>query len=144
MDYTEQIPLYVHLLLASQGKTVQAHDVADVSKGRLRDGNPHAVQGTACGGVDFSLHLFGEGFLSLGGSTMEVSYLPNFRPLGMPKALRTELTGYTSRLRPLEFGRQKISDRDIVAAAVQAFSCRADAVANLMDVPLSPTYVKVS
>lgn len=131
MDDTEQIPLDVHLCFTPQGETVQAHDVADIGKGRLRDGYTHAVQGTACGGVDLSLHLFGEGLLSLGGPTMEVGHLPDFRPLRMPQALRAELAGNTSRLRSLEFSRQKISDRDIVAAAVQTFSCRAETVAQI-------------
>ena len=132
MDDTEQIPLDVHLSLAPQGETIQAHDVADIGKRRLRDGYTHAVQGTACGGVDLSLHLFCECFLSLGGPAMEISHLPDFRPLGMPQALRAELAGYTSRFRPLEFGSQKISDRDIVAAAVQPFSCRAETVAQIL------------
>lgn len=132
MDYAEQVPLDVHLSLAPQGEMVQAHDVTDVGEGRFRDGNPHAVQGTACGGVDLSLHPFGESLLSLGGSTMEIGHLSDLRPLGMAKALRAELAGNTSRLRPLEFGRQKISDRDVVAAAVQAFSCRAEAVAQIL------------
>ena len=132
MDDAEQIPLDVHLCLAPQGETVQSHDVADVGKRRLSDGYPHAVQGTACEGIDFSLHLFGEALFSLGGPAMEVGHLSDFRPLGMPKALRAELAGNTSRFRPLEFGRQKISHRDLVAAAVQAFSCRADAIAQVL------------
>ena len=132
MDDTEQVPLNVHLLLSPQGETIQAHDVANVGKGRLSDGNPHAVQGSTCGGVDLSLHLFGESLFSLGGPAMEVGHLPDFRPLGMPQALRAELAGEASRLRPLEFGRQKISHRDIVAAAVQAFTRRAETVAQIL------------
>ena len=74
-----------HAKLGPQGETIQAHDVADVGKGRLRDGYPHAVQDSACGRVDLSLHLFDESFFSLGGPAMEVGHLPDFRPLGMPQ-----------------------------------------------------------
>ena len=131
MDDTEQVPLDIHLFSAPQREPVKSHNLADMGKGRLGNGYPHTVQGASRSGVDLSFHLFGEGFLAFGGPAVKIGHLPDFRPVGMTQALRTQLAGQADRFRPFEFGGQKPSDFHIVAAAVQPLAGRTDTVAQV-------------
>ena len=93
MDDAEQVPLDIHLLFASERKTIQAHDPADMGKGRFGNGYSHTVQRSSGSGVDLPLHLFGKGFLAFGRPTMKIGHLPDFRPFRMTQAFRTQFAG---------------------------------------------------
>ena len=64
MDNTEEVPLGIHLLFASQAEPIQSHDRSDMGKGWFTNGQPHSVDGSADRGIDLPLHLFGKSFLS--------------------------------------------------------------------------------
>ena len=85
VDNAEQIPLGIHLGLATQGETVESHDLADVGKGRFSNRNTKTVQSAANRGINLALHLFGEGLLAPNGAAMEISHLPDFGSFRMPE-----------------------------------------------------------
>lgn len=86
MDNAKEVPLDVHLGLATQGEAVQPHDLANVGKGWFGNRNTKTVQSSANRGVNLPFHLFGEGLFALGGTTMEIGHLPDCSPFRMAKA----------------------------------------------------------
>ncbi|MBA3007144.1 MAG: hypothetical protein KKB91_07645 [Proteobacteria bacterium] len=46
-DNAEEVPLDIHLGFASQGKSEQVHDPADVGEGRFNNSYPQAIQSAA-------------------------------------------------------------------------------------------------
>ena len=58
VQHGHQLPLSVDLLLASQGESLDADAVIDVTEDRFDDPKPHAVDMTAHCAIDLLFHPF--------------------------------------------------------------------------------------
>lgn len=81
--------------------------MADIGERPLGNGNPQSVQGASGAGVNFALHLFGKGFLTIDRPAMEIGRLPKVSSFEITQALGAELARRTGRLQPLELGGQE-------------------------------------
>jgi len=92
MDDTIELPLDVHLLLFSQGKTIQPQGMSDVGEHGLRCPDPLAVYESTQRGVNLVLHLLSVGFLPLFHFARKVVHLPGFSSIRVFQASRTKFT----------------------------------------------------
>ena len=84
MDDTIELPLYVHLSISSQGKTIQPQGMSDVGEHGLRCPDPLAVYESPQRGVNLVLHLLSVGFLPLFHLARKVVNLPGFSSIRVP------------------------------------------------------------
>ena len=84
-------------------------------EGWLAHRQAHAIDGSACGGVDLLFHLLGEALLACGRSTGEVRHLANLSLLRLTETLCAKFAGTACRLRAFEFERLEILDGHIIA-----------------------------
>ena len=93
MNDTEQIPLAVDLVAATESKSVQPHNPADVGKGRFRYCQSHGIHGSAHRRINLALHLLDAGVLSFFRATKEISNLSDLGSFRMTQALTSKSTG---------------------------------------------------
>jgi hypothetical protein len=92
-------PLDVYLPLSSKSKSIQSEGGADMSKYRLYNGEPSAIDKTTLYGIYFVLHLFRE---ALGASPEEVD-LSCLCAVGIPETFLPKFTCEAVAFIPPEF-----------------------------------------
>ena len=132
MHDAEQVPLSVYFFLAAQGESIQADGMADIGKGRLADGQSHAVNGSTGDRIDFLFHSFGKGVFLFLRSAVKIGNLATFGYIRLFQALRTEQAGQTVPLGSFKSGGKKSFGVGFFPASVQSFSRRAYTVGKIL------------
>jgi len=122
VDRAVEEPLDVHLLLSSEGESIESQGGADIGKDRLCRSEPSVIDKTSLHGVDLLFHLLCEALQS---SLKEVD-LSRCRTVGISETFAPEFTEGTVRIPSSELDGPVPFDGDVASVGAQMLAGRTD------------------